>query len=212
MAWSESPATWRADSPSSDWPRQAPREERDMQLCIESQEKLCRAAHWAAARIGPGHKAVEAAKRQIQDLRARKDRLCFTSTLRWHKANLAFDLRRMEQGEDIGQFQALRDAEADLGPAHEIVASARRAAQMLRTRKKVRAQKELEAKHFHDLNVTAESNNLRMLADRIQAAARCLGPAHPVVESGRQEFLQQRRTVQRRQCGGQEVMTSSEVR
>lgn len=177
-------------------------DQESFQLCAESQSKLSKAARWAAKQIGPGHEAVEAAKRHLQHLRTNQQRMRFKSSLRWHKANLAFELQQLAQMDaykDESLKASLNAAEVDLGPAHEIVANARRMAQVLKMQKVDRARKEREAKQDLQLRAAAESKDLQVLAGTIQAAAQKLGPAHTIVERGRQEFLQQRRELQRRQ-------------
>lgn len=177
-------------------------DQESFQLCAESQSKLSKAARWAAKQIGPGHEAVEAAKRHLQHLRTNQQRMRFKSSLRWQKANLAFELQQLAQMDaykDESLKASLNAAEVDLGPAHEIVANARRMAQVLKMQKVDKARKEREAKQDLQLRTAAESKDLQVLAGTIQAAAQKLGPAHTIVERGRQEFLQQRRELQRRQ-------------
>lgn len=177
-------------------------DQESFQLGTESQEKLLKAAKWAAKQIGPGHEAVEAAKRQLQHLRSRQHQMRFKSNLRWHKANLAFELQRlahMEVYKDESFKASVSAAEVDLGPAHEVVANARRMAQRLKMQKVEKARQAREAAQDLQLRAAAECKDLHVLAGSIQAAAQKLGPAHDIVERGRQEFLQQRRELQRRQ-------------
>lgn len=191
--------------PNSDWLsfyHSWMEDQESFQLGTESQEKLLKAAKWAAKQIGPGHEAVEAAKRQLQHLRSRQHQMRFKSNLRWHKANLAFELQQlahMEVYKDESFKASVSAAEVDLGPAHEVVANARRMAQMLKMQKVEKARKAREAAQDLQLRAAAESKDLHVLAGSIQAAAQKLGPAHDIVERGRQEFLQQRRELQRRQ-------------
>eukprot|EP00439_Symbiodinium_sp_Y106_P045931 s609_g5.t2 len=192
-------AVSRTDSPTpgSPWA-----EGPSLQSCVESQEKLSKAAKWAATRLGSGNEAVEAARRHLRDLRSRQSRLCFRATVRFHKETLAFELQELANGHAGGfdDFQAaLRAAEADLGQAHGVVEAARKKAHMIKLQQKAGAHKDLEARHCLDLLASSESRDLRVLAGSIQAAAKALGAAHPIVEKGRQEFLQQRHELQRHQ-------------
>ncbi|CAE7516629.1 unnamed protein product [Symbiodinium microadriaticum] len=191
-------AVSRTDSPTpgSPWA-----EIPSLQSCVESQEKLSKAAKWAAARLGSGNEAVEAARRHLRDLRSRQSRLCFKATVRFHKETLAFELQELANGHaGFDDFQAaLRAAEADLGQAHPVVEAARKKAHMIKLQQKAGAHKDLEARHCLDLLASSESRDLRVLAGSIQAAAKALGAAHPIVEKGRQEFLQQRHELQRHQ-------------
>lgn len=201
----DSPQRLREQPDSQDWLSFYHRwmeDQESFQLGTESQEKLLKAAKWAAKQIGPGHEAVEAAKRQLQHLRSRQHQMRFKSNLRWHKANLAFELQQlalMEVYKDESFKASVSAAELDLGPAHEVVANARRMAQMLKMQKVEKARKAREAAQDLQLRAAAESKDLHVLAGSIQAAAQKLGPAHDIVERGRQEFLQQRRELQRRQ-------------
>eukprot|EP00913_Durusdinium_trenchii_P034532 g32305.t1 len=56
-----------------------------------------------------------------------------------------------------------------------------------------------KAKQDLEVRAAAESKDLHALAGSIQVAAQKLGAAHEIVERGRQEFLQQRRELQRQQ-------------
>ncbi|CAE7796686.1 unnamed protein product [Symbiodinium sp. CCMP2592] len=192
-------AVSRTDSPTpgSPWA-----EGPSLQSCVDSQEKLSKAAKWAATRLGSGNEAVEAARRHLRDLRSRQSRLCFKATVRFHKETLAFELQELANGHAGGfdDFQAaLRAAEADLGQAHGVVEAARKKAHMIKLQQKAGSHKDLEARHCLDLLASSESRDLRVLAGSIQAAAKALGAAHPIVEKGRQEFLQQRHELQRHQ-------------
>lgn len=192
-------------SPSGDWQgfyNQWLQDQESFQHCTESQAKLLKATQWAAKHIGSGHEAVEAAKQHIQQLRSRQHRMRFNSNLRWHKANLAFELQQlahMKTHKEESFQAAAHAAEVDLGPAHEVVANARRMAQTLKLRKVHKARKDREAKQDLEVRAAAESKDLHALAGSIQVAAQKLGAAHEIVERGRQEFLQQRRELQRQQ-------------
>jgi len=196
MSKPEDSPGWMSSPTSRSWmdPQTA-----SLEHSTQAQERLAKAAQRAAAQLGPGHEIVEAAKRHLRDLRSRQGRLCFRATTRRHEETLATELEGAANGDGSGFQAALRAAEADLGAASPVVQKARRAAHEIKMRQKTGAQKELEAKHSLDILACSESKDLRVLADSIQAAAKALGAAHPIVEKGRQEFLQQRHDLQRQQ-------------
>ncbi|CAE8627021.1 unnamed protein product [Polarella glacialis] len=91
---------------------------------------------------------------------------------------------------------ALVQASAELGHHHPVVTSARADALRLRKQLAVGKLKEREAGHAFEMLTAIESGDLQLLAGSIQAAAQALGPAHPAVETARQEYIQQRRDFQ----------------